>query len=306
MMTSRMADTAPPRGKQRYSIRNTLDAFPRIRNHGDNLWRAARGWAGDVAEGNARSGHPWPDLPDARLTASGSPCLRPARDSPQPRPPPPPAPVAAGAPPSSPAPPPRPARDPPQPRPPPTPARLAAGAPSSSSAAAVRLARSPRSSPGEDSVQGGCTPARRQARSALDRLCREALRAGKKPPTRPRTAENTIPWRRIAEVIRNWNAISENDRKFGVLEVMPFIGSASTQPTRPPITEMITDSTTNDSMTAPGPKPSTRSRASSRVRAPIEAYIVFAAPNTAPTAMMTVMNVPTTVMIRVNISLCAE
>src|SRR5258706_144507 len=33
-------------------------------------------------EGNARSGYPWPSLPDARLTASVIPWLRPTRDSP--------------------------------------------------------------------------------------------------------------------------------------------------------------------------------------------------------------------------------
>src|SRR6058998_3463528 len=51
-------------------------------------WGVVAGVGGSVNEGNARSGHPWPDRPDARLTASAIPWLRPARDSPHPRSPP--------------------------------------------------------------------------------------------------------------------------------------------------------------------------------------------------------------------------
>src|SRR5204863_9971591 len=112
------------------------------------------------------------------------------------------------------------------------------------------------------------------------------------------------PCARINGVMRNWNAISENDWKFVVLEVMPFMGSDNAQPTSPPITDTMTDSTTNATSTDSGPNPSTDSMAISRVRAPIAANIVLAAPNTAPTAMITVMNVPIVVMSRVNPSLC--
>src|ERR1041385_5197993 len=60
----------------------------------------------------------------------------------------------------------------------------------------------------------------RQPRSDRARLWRDALSAGKKPPTRPRAAEKTRPSSRIPGVTRNWNAISENDWKFVVLDVI--------------------------------------------------------------------------------------
>src|SRR5215471_1001317 len=143
-----------------------------------------------------------------------------------------------------------------------------------------------------------------QARNERVSFCFAAWSTGKKPPTSPRSAANAIPWPMIWGVTWNWNAISENDWKFVVLEVMPFMGSASTQPTSPPITATITDSTTNDTKIDHEPKPSTESMAISRVREPIVAYIVLAAPNTAPIAMIAVMNEPITVIRVVNASLC--
>ena len=73
---------------------------------------------------------------------------------------------------------------------------------------------------------------------------------------------------------------------------MPLMSSDSTQPSTPPHNESSTDSIMNESMIANGLKPSTSSVAISRVRAPTAAYMVFMAPNTAPTAMMRVMNTP--------------
>ena len=95
-------------------------------------------------------------------------------------------------------------------------------------------------------------------------------------------------------VTRNWNATSLNDWKFVVLVVMPLMGSASRQPSAPPISAMITDSITNDAMIATGLNPSTSSVAISRVRPLTAANIVFAAPKSAPTAMMIVMKTPRT------------
>src|SRR5437763_16059476 len=45
--------------------------------------RAPRGERGIRLEGNARAGHPWPALPDARLTAYAIPWLRPPPDPPR-------------------------------------------------------------------------------------------------------------------------------------------------------------------------------------------------------------------------------
>ena len=101
-----------------------------------------------------------------------------------------------------------------------------------------------------------------------------------------------MPVASAAGVIRNANATSLNDWKFVVLVVIPLMGSAIRQPISPPISARNTDSNTNDTMIANGLKPSTSSVAISRVRDPTAAYMVFMAPNTAPTAMMIVMKMP--------------
>ncbi len=65
----------------------------------------------------------------------------------------------------------------------------------------------------------------------------------------------------------------------------PFMGRASRQPIRPPSRARTTDSITNEDRIEKREKPSARSVPISRVREATIAYMVFMAPNTAPTPM---------------------
>ena len=102
---------------------------------------------------------------------------------------------------------------------------------------------------------------------------------------------------------RNANATSLKDEKFVVLVTIPFTGRAIRHPSAPPIRARLVDSTRNESITASGLKPRISSTATSRVRALTAANMVFIAPNTAPTAMISTMNQPATRIVLESITL---
>ena len=90
-------------------------------------------------------------------------------------------------------------------------------------------------------------------------------------------------------VTRKLNAISLKLAQLVVLATNPFTGNAIKQPIRPPMAAMIADSTRKLANTLRGWKPNVNRTAISGVRPATAAYIVFTAPNTAPTAMIPVM-----------------
>src|SRR3984957_1196187 len=121
-----------------------------------------------------------------------------------------------------------------------------------------------------------------------------ACRAGSQPPTIPITAAKIIASTTIANVTRKLNASVENVTKFPNVVDSPLIGIARRIPTAPAATASTSDSSRNDVITAIGAKPSARSVPISVVRDETAAYIVFIAPNIAPTAIITATIIPST------------
>ena len=72
----------------------------------------------------------------------------------------------------------------------------------------------------------------------------------------------------------------------------------------PPASASSSDSSMSETTTGPPPKPSARNVAISRVRAATALYIVFNAPNTAPTAIKNAIRKPRVVISRVRVSDC--
>ena len=99
----------------------------------------------------------------------------------------------------------------------------------------------------------------------------------------------TNPESRSPGVTRKLKAISLKLAQFVVLVTIPLMGNASRPPITPPIAAMRADSTRKLASTLRGRKPSVSSTAISGARDATAAYIVFTAPNTAPTAMIVVI-----------------
>src|SRR6185369_1975120 len=114
---------------------------------------------------------------------------------------------------------------------------------------------------------------------------RAARIAGGTPPARPMSSAKARPKPRRSGVTRKAKARCEKVWKFMVEVVRPFRGSTARHPSRPPASETNRASRTNETTTAPPPKPTARMVATSRVRSATAEYIVFKAAKTAPTPM---------------------